>query len=215
MERNLQLSLLIVLAMVIATAWYYPQLPSRMDTHWDAQGAANGASGKAFGSWLSPILALVMLALFAVIPRIDPLQKNMRRYQGQYWLLVLLITGYLAYMQALILAWNLGHRFVFTTALMPAFALLFFGIGSLIRDVPRNWFMGIRTPWSLSSDAAWKLTHEKGAALFKAAGILALVGLAFPRQAIWLLIGGGLVAGIGSVAWSYVAWKRTNKKDKR
>jgi uncharacterized membrane protein len=96
-----------------------------------------------------------------------------------------------------------------TYALIPAFSLLFIGLGFFIERTKQNWFIGIRTPWTLSSPVVWEKTHKAGGWLFKAAGVLSLVGLLLPLElAFSLMIVPILIAALGSVVYSYIAYRQ-------
>ncbi|MFH0869643.1 MAG: SdpI family protein [archaeon] len=101
------------------------------------------------------------------------------------------------------IAWNLGYMFSMTLLLVPALAALFFCAGVLISKAKRNWFIGIRTPWTLSSDAVWDKTHELGGKLFKLSGILALAGMLFGDYAFWFVLAPVLAFSLFLVYYSY------------
>jgi uncharacterized membrane protein len=92
--------------------------------------------------------------------------------------------------------------------MVPAFAILFYYAGILIEKSKRNYFIGIRTPWTLTSDEVWDKTHRLGGKSFKAAGIASLAGLLFPKIAFYLVIGLVLTAAIISVVYSYLIWRQ-------
>jgi uncharacterized membrane protein len=96
-----------------------------------------------------------------------------------------------------------------TYALLPAFSLLFIGLGFLIERTQPNWFIGIRTPWTLSSPKVWEKTHKMGGLLFKLCGALSLAGLFFRIEiAFGVMIVPILVASLGSILYSYVVFRQ-------
>ena len=95
--------------------------------------------------------------------------------------------------------------------MVPALAALFYYSGVLIQNARRNWFVGIRTPWTLSSERVWNSTHRIGGKLFKAAGLIALLGLAFPDYAIHLIIGPVLLFTAYLVVYSYLEYRKQEK----
>ena len=94
--------------------------------------------------------------------------------------------------------------------MIPAFAILFYLAGDLIGKSKRNYFIGIRTPWTLSSDEVWDKTHKLGGKLFKTAGVASLAGLLFPKIAFYFVIIPVLLFAIISVAYSYIIWRKAN-----
>jgi len=124
-----------------------------------------------------PLMSLGLLLLFLVIPKIDPLKQNIEKFRKYFDMFIVLMLGFLFYVYLLTIFWNLGIRFSMTLLMIPAMAALFYYCGILIENAKRNWFIGIRTPWTLSSEKVWEKTHKLGGKLFKSAGIIILLGL--------------------------------------
>jgi uncharacterized membrane protein len=97
-------------------------------------------------------------------------------------------------------------------ALAPAFAALFFYAGVLIQHAKQNWFVGIRTPLTLSNETVWKKTHALGSKLFKASGIVCLIGIIYPVWAIWFIIIPAIASAVITVVYSYQEFQRQTKK---
>ena len=95
-----------------------------------------------------------------------------------------------------------------TYLLVPALAALYYFIGVLVENAKRNWFVGIRTPWTLSSDRVWNRTHKLGGRLFKAAAIITLVGLLFEPYSFWFAIVPVLLVALYLVVFSYMEYKK-------
>jgi uncharacterized membrane protein len=207
---------LIALAMVsvsfAAGILLYPRMPDMVASHWDMQGDANGYSSKAFSVFLLPALSTLLLFLFLVIPKIDPLGKNIESFRKYYDGFILAFMAFMSYLYLLTILWNTCCRFNMSQALAPAFGLLFYYLGILTENAKRNWFVGIRTPWTLSSDVVWDKTHKIGGRLFKAAGIIALFGALIPQYAIFLLLVPVMSVAAYTVIYSYVEYSRENKK---
>ncbi|WP_266076364.1 SdpI family protein [Haladaptatus caseinilyticus] len=203
----------LVAALLVAVAFgvsvfFYPQMPDRMATHWTTSGDADGTMGKLWGAFLLPTVTAVLLALFAVIPRIDPLDENISVFRKQYALFVVLFVAFMLYVHSFVILWNLGYRFDFTTVLAPAIGALFYFIGVLMNRVERNWFVGVRTPWTLSNDEVWKNTHSRAGPLFKLAGLVAIVGVFVPTYAIYLMVVPAVGIAIYLTVYSYVEYRR-------
>lgn len=200
-------SLLIALS-VLAGLFLYPRLPDPVASHWNARGQVDGYMPRFWGAFLMPIVSAGMLLLFLLIPLIDPLRANIAKFRTTFNTFIVLMIVFLLYIHGLSLAWNLGYRFDMGTVLMPAMGLLFFYMGVLMQRAKRNWFIGIRTPWTLSSDRVWDETHRLGAILFKIAGVLALAGVFFGQYAIWLVLIPVLAVAIFLLVYSYVLYQR-------
>lgn len=201
--------LLIALAAAFSLA-VYNQLPERMASHWGVNDQVNGTTSRFWGAFLMPLLALGMLGLFLLLPAIDPMSANIAKFRGIFNAFILLIMVFLLYLHVLTILWNLGvQSFRMSTALLPAIGLIFIFAGWLIRHAKRNFFIGIRTPWTLSSDRVWDETHRVGAWLFILSGALAVLGAFFPAStAYWLVLGPILASTLFVTVYSYVLWRR-------
>ena len=180
--------LVLLLVTTLAGVLHWNGLPDPMASHWGINDQVNGTMPKFWGVFLMPLISLGLFLLFLLIPVIDPLKANIAKFRGAFNLFIAFMTLFLMYVQGLTLAWNLGFtHFKMSESLLPAIGLLFILIGLMIRKAKRNFFIGIRTPWTLSSDKVWDETHRVGSILFIASGILALVGVLFGGVIAFLL----------------------------
>ncbi len=207
-QKAVLVIVVLVLLAALVGAWAYPRLPERVASHWNAAGQVDDTMSRFWGVALMPMISVGMLLLFLIIPRIDPLKENIVSFRREFNLLMVLLVAFLLYLQALTLAWNLGIAFSMNAALPPAMGVLFLYIGFLLRRAKRNWFIGIRTPWTLSSETVWDETHRMGSVLFLGAGVLALLGAFFGEQAIWFIIVPVLAASLFLVVYSYILFQR-------
>lgn len=197
----------IVLAFA-ASFFAYSHVPDLVATHWNAAGEVNGHMSKTVGLFFVPVLMVALMGIILGLLQIDPLKKNIQEMKGKVDALILCLMTFIAYVHSLTLAWNMGFHFDFGRWMIPPFAILFFVVGTLIKDAKPNWLMGIRTPWTLSDDVVWKETHLFGAKLFQGAGIIMLLGVVIPSIAIYLIVVTVFVAAFGSVIFSYTAYAK-------
>ena len=206
------LSIVIILIAVIIGVLVYNQMPDQMASHWGPDDQVNDYMGKFWGVFMMPLISLGLLALFLVIPNLDPLKENIAEFRGIFNLFILVFIVFFAYVWALTVFWNLGFTsFNMSVAILPAIGLLFFFIGYMLRKAKRNWFIGIRTPWTLSSDAVWDEIHRLGAILFMASGILAMLGVFFGSYAVWFILVPILGTTIFLYAYSYILYRRESE----
>jgi uncharacterized membrane protein len=201
---------IIILSFAISI-YYYPQMPEKLASHWNAQGQVNGYMSKFWGLFLMPIISVGLILLFILIPRLDPLNSNIAQFRKYYDGFVVLIMVFLFYLYLLTIFWNIGYTFNMIIFLSPALAILFYYTGKLIENAKRNWFIGIRTPWTLSSDNVWDKTHKIGGKLFKIAGVFAFLAIFFQEFAIFIIVIPVIIISIYTVAYSYFVYQKEMK----
>jgi len=211
-DKNIHIGIIIIILFsFILAAYFYPQMPDRMISHWNAAGQPNGYMSKCWALYLMPSISVIMYLLFLWLPTIDPLKKNFEKFRDWFDGFILLIITFLFYVYLLSLIANMGLVFNMMTMVLPAIGLLFIYIGYMMEHVKKNWFVGIRTPWTLSSDVVWKKTHMLGAKLFKAVGVFMLLGIFFQKIVIWIVIISILWVAIYPVVYSYFEFKKMKK----
>ncbi len=206
---TLIIGLVLILLAVVFSLAVYDRLPDRMASHWGLNDEVNGTISRFWGAFLMPIIALGMLALFLLLPLIDPMKANIATFRPIFNAFIAAILVFLLYLHVLTILWNLGYQnFRMSTALLPGMGLIFILSGLLMRQAKRNFFIGIRTPWTLSNDRVWTKTHRLGGVLFIACGIIALIGAFFPGPiAFALVLVPILAASLALVVYSYVIYQ--------
>jgi uncharacterized membrane protein len=207
------LVLLMILGAIVAGALLWNKLPEQMASHWNVNDEVDGYMSKPWGVFMMPLVTLGMFVLFLVIPAIDPLKANIAKFREAFNLFIALIVAFILYIHTLTLAWSLGYdNFKISTSMLPAMGFLFIFIGFMLRKAKRNFFIGIRTPWTLSSDYVWDKTHQLGATLFMVSGVLAFIGGIFGGMtAFWFLFVPMIGSTLFLLVYSYVLYQREAK----
>ena len=207
------LVLLMILGATVAGLLLWNRLPDPMASHWNINDRADGYMSRTWGVFLMPLITLGIFVLFLVIPSIDPLQANIAQFRGAFNLFIVLIIAFMIYLYGLTLAWNLGYTsFRMSSAMLPALGLLFIFIGLMMRQAKRNFFIGIRTPWTLSSDTVWDETHRIGAVLFMISGALAFIGGFFGGTvAFWMMFVPLIGSTLFLLVYSYLLYRRETR----
>lgn len=205
--------LILIVVAALAGLLLWNRLPDQMASHWNVNDQVDGYMPKVWGVFMVPLMTLGMFLLFLIIPSIDPLKANIAQFREAFNLFIVLIVAFMLYIHALTIAWSLGYtNFRMSTSMLPAMGLLFIFIGFMLRKAKRNFFIGIRTPWTLSNDVVWDKTHQLGAVLFMASGVLAFVGGIFGGQAaFWLLFVPLIGSTLFLLVYSYVLYQRETK----
>jgi uncharacterized membrane protein len=207
--KMLRLAILGIIILTFGmTIALYPHLPDPVVAHWNAAGEADGYMSKFWGLFLVPLIMLGLTGLFIAIPRIDPLRQNYEKFRGYYEGFIIVFLAFMFFIQLQLILWNLGFMISPNATFPVLFGIFFIYLGFLIEHAEQNWFVGIRTPWTLSSKTVWKKTHERGGMLFKIAGLISFAGLLFPAYAIWLILIPVLVVAVYTVVYSYYLYAK-------
>ncbi len=206
------ISLVLILISIAFSLSVYNRLPDPMASHWGLADQPNGRVARIWGAYLVPLLSLGLLGLFLLIPMIDPLKANIAKFRGPFNTFVVFLVAFLVYVHALTLAWNLGyHNFNMSQAILPGVGLLFIVVGILLWKVKRNFFIGIRTPWTLSSDQVWDQTHRVGGWLFIGVGVLTLFTSLLGMAGLWVMLSALALVILGLVLYSYALYREETK----
>jgi uncharacterized membrane protein len=205
--------IILIIGAILAGIMLWNQLPDPMASHWNVNDEVDGYMSRFWGVSMMPLILIVLFLLFLLIPNIDPLKANIAQVRETFNLFITFIIGFMVYVHALTLSWNLGYTNLgIGKAMLPAMGLLFFIIGSMLRKAKRNWFIGIRTPWTLSSDTVWNEIHRIGGILFMVAGVIAVIGGFFGGMvAFWSILVPVLGTTIFLIVYSYVLYQKEVK----
>ncbi|HEY0370767.1 MAG TPA: SdpI family protein [Thermoanaerobaculia bacterium] len=200
---------LLILAAVAFSIAAWNRLPERMPLHWGLDGEVNGYGNRAQGAFLLPALMLLIWLLMRFLPRIDPRRANYAKFADTYDLLLDSFVALFAVMHVALIGAALGWPVSMARVAPALIGLQFIIIGNALPRARPNWWFGIRTPWTLSNDRVWARTHRVGGYLLAGAGVVLLIAAALPAPWTFALgIGAALVAGFGSLVYSYFAWKQ-------
>lgn len=198
-----------LLVAVASSLLAYGRLPAEMAIHWNATGVADSTVSKPVALAIFPAAIALVWAIFAVDHRVDPLGSNIRAFGQYHDAFAAGLMGFLAYCHGLVIVWNLGYELDVLVALAPPLAGLYYAMGAVLEEAEQNWFVGIRTPWTLSSEAVWNRTHERFGPLYKLSAPLALLAVVVPVEfAVYALVGPVLLVSLAAVAYSFVLYRR-------
>jgi uncharacterized membrane protein len=215
-KRTVILGIVIITLLSLAvSAWAYPRLPAAVPSHWNAHGEVNGYTTPLGAALLLPAIILGSGLLLVFLPGIDPLRKNYAAFQGVYYWFVLAFSLYMAYLHGLILFAGLGYPFNMNRMLLPAVGLFFILAGFLVERAKPNWFVGIRTPWTLSNPVVWEKTHRLGGLLFKISGAITLLGVLLPQLALGFILVTGVGSALAATVYSYFIYQEETRKADR
>lgn len=205
--------LFLIALSAIASIYFYLNFPEMVPTHWNFAGEVDAYGPRTINAFLLPVVILGMYILFIFIPFLDPKKERYEEFRSTYHNFKNVLVLFMSVLYFIIGFSALGYN-IPVGAIIPALiGLLFVFIGSIMGKLKPNWFMGIRTPWTLSSEEVWKKTHLMGGKIFMAAGILMIVSAAMPisfRLPIFILA--IILMSLGTVGYSYFVYYQQNHK---
>jgi len=205
--------LVVIAAMFAAAALAWSGAPDRIPVHWNIDGQVDRYAGKFEGLLLMPLAALGMYALMLVLPRIDPGRANYPRFAGAYTVIRVTVLGIFAAFDVALHVWLRTGRLNIATFAPGVMGVMAIVLGAVLGRVRPNWFVGIRTPWTLSSRTSWVRTHEAGGRVFVGVGVATIVAAFIgPRVAFWVLVAGLMGGTLVLVVYSYLLWRRDPDK---
>jgi uncharacterized membrane protein len=210
--RATHFAVTILTAVALGAGWIVgPALPDPMASHWNLAGEVDGTLGKTAALLVVPGLLAGVYLLFLGLIAILPLRENVQAFRPQLNLFLVGLAVFFSYLHAVSLAWNLGYVFAIEQAVLPGMAVFVFLVGHVLGQAKRNWMFGIRTPWTLSSDAVWERTHRVGGRLFKVAAAFTALGAVLGTLAWLLVLVPMSAAAVYPVAYSYFAYQQEQK----
>lgn len=162
----------ILMAGFLGVAFFvYPRLPDQVPSHWNIHGQVDAYSGRFFGAFFEPLLAPALYLLLVLLPLVDPRKENYVRFATAYAFLrwALLIFLYALYVVSLLA--SLGYAVNTGLFVKAGVAVLFMIIGNFMGQLRHNYFVGIKTPWTLANEEVWRQTHRLGGRIWVLCGL--------------------------------------------
>ncbi|HWZ86435.1 MAG TPA: SdpI family protein [Thermoanaerobaculia bacterium] len=201
------LGLLLVVASFALVGLKYPGLPDPMPSHWNAAGHVDGWLPKSWGAFLLPIVMAVIWLSFLVLPRISPRGFEMEPFLRAWGILKVTMLALMFFIGILVLNAATTGGELSPKAMFFSIGALFVVIGNLLGKVTRNFFVGIRTPWTLANEEVWYRTHRLGGKLFVVAGLF-VAAMALLGSSLWPIFVSIALAGLIPIVYSYVIYRR-------
>ncbi|MEN3769035.1 SdpI family protein [Priestia megaterium] len=201
----LGITLLTLVAWVIAL----PHLPATMPIHWGANGEADGFATKINAMILTVGIMVLIYFIIAFVPRIDPRKENYKYFSKTYNILLNAVLLLFFFVNMSTILQGLGYN-VPMSYIAPIMAgLVFIIIGNYLQRVRSNYFMGIRTPWTLSNETVWKKTHRLSGKIFFIGGLLILISAFLPDGYKSVIMWASIVLCVAiPYLYSYLAYKK-------
>lgn len=207
------LPIIIIVLSFIAGYYFSKHFPAQVATHWDINGKVNGYSSSFWAAWLLPLMILGMYIFFLFLPYLDPKKEQYLSFAPVYHKFKSLIIAFLFILYIFTGLNGIGYKvnIGFWSPIM--IGLLFMIIGYLLKSVKMNWFLGIRTPWTMSSDYVWAKTHQASSPVLIAAGLVMALSAFLPAsyKMIAFILAMALII-ITLPIYSFILYKKEQKE---
>lgn len=205
-------SLAILVISLGLSFYFYNNFPDQVATHWNFEGQVDDYSSKYVAAFLMPLFILGLYVMFLVLPYLDPQKARYQEFAKTYHIFKGLIIGFMFLMYLATGLANLGYAIEIGIVVPTMVGILFIIMGNYMGKIKYNWFMGIRTPWTLSSENVWNKTHRVGGWLFIFLGIIMLLMPIAPKETIApIFFSAIIITVIGSFAYSYFLYRKEKK----
>lgn len=201
------LTIVLIAILTIAVIWLYPCLPEQIPTHWNFAGYVDGWMPKPWGALLMPAIMVASWLLMEVLSKISPKGYKLNDFISVVGLLMVIIVAFLFVIGVAQLAFSLGYPVDFTRVITAATGLLLIFTGNYLGKVRKNFFIGIRTPWTLANEEVWNQTHRLAGWTFVIGGI-AIVIAAIYAAGGYTLLPAILFAALVPAGYSLWLYKR-------
>jgi uncharacterized membrane protein len=201
------LILVVVLAPFPFIGFNYDLFPQEVPVHFNLDGEPDRYSDKSFGLFVMPALNVILYVLLCIVPFVGPNRKNFQLFEKKYWIIRLVVHMLLTFVAFLFAAYSLGYVFDLTRVVMYATVVLMLVLGNYMGNIRSNYFIGIRTPWTLSNDVVWRRTHRFTSKLWVFSSLAMFAGLSFVKNPVIAFISFVVVIGVIPVVYSYIIYR--------
>lgn len=209
----MKLSAAALVAMIAASAWALTVVPgdTQVAVHFNLEGAPDRFASPLFAFAIMPVTVLFSSLIFAVAPRFERRRDNLERSGNAYATFWIGSLAILLVAHAVIIASALGMALSIPRGLTAVLGLFLLATGNVASRIKPNGIMGVRTPWTRASDRIWAKTHRVfgWASVLLGLGLVALaIANAAPAILVSAVVGGIVAISLGSVVYSYWAWRQ-------
>src|SRR5262245_24381430 len=199
--------LLFVIAGFVVAGVFYPQMPDLVPIHWNIHGVADNWVAKPWGPFVMPLIAAGVLAMLIVARVISPKGYTIDGFARSYTIVTTALCAFLFLITAAVALSGAGVPLDMRRVIPFALGVLFVVLGHYMSQFTRNFFAGIRTPWTLASEEVWRRTHRFGGKLFVALGV-AVIAASLLSVGIPVLLVGVIATALVTVVYTYVVYQR-------
>lgn len=214
MKKNKWYVIILILLAFLLPIVVFSELPAQMPMHWGVNGKVDSYGSKGFAAFFPPVLMVVLWLMMTYLPKIDPKKANYIKFEKAYVIVVDAIITFLFVLHISVILISLGYNISVEKIVTFCISLLFIIVGNYLPKAKPNFFFGIRTPWTLSSESCWVKTHRLGGRVFVICGFVSLLTTLFLSNEVhfvvfFIIL---LIMVIAPMVMSYVYYKKSSRE---
>lgn len=205
----------IVLLPFIYLAYLWNDLPNKVPMHWNIKGEIDRYGDKSELIIIPILLPLLVYLIFLVVPKIDP--KNKLNTMGsKLQTIKFLLTTFMSILALFIIYTAKNQTFTNPNYIVLLIGLLYLILGNYFKTIKANYFIGIRTPWTLENGTVWKETHRLGGKMWFIGGLIIIISsLMLEKQTNFtLFIVISAIITVIPIIYSYLKFQNLKKQTK-
>ena len=197
----------------IFVAMFWSKFPDQVTTHFGFDGKPDDYKGKVFGLLFLPSINVCMYFFYKALPIIDPSRKNYGLFQDKFKIIRMTLHAFLAFVFFVTALYALGHKFNITMLIYYGVLVLLLVMGNYMGNIRHNYFIGVRTPWTLSNEEVWTKTHRLTAKLWVGGALLTMITLPFLSEefASAFFMGFVIIISVIPIVYSYLLHRKITK----
>jgi uncharacterized membrane protein len=207
---------LFIIATFVLAAYNWQAFPEIVPIHWNLSGQADNFGPGKVSAIGFPLVMVGIYALFLLLPFFDPKQEKYEQFQKPYHIIKAVLVVFCSLMYLATSLYILGYPVRIEQVMPLLIGILFVVLGNYMGKLKINWFIGVKTPWTLSSEEVWNKTHRFSGKLFVLSGFLMMAQAWLPeawRMPVFIIMIAVLLGG--TIGYSYLAYVRQDKKDEK
>ena len=213
MNIRKEISLIAIVSLpFIYLAYIWNELPEKVPMHWNIKGEIDRFGEKTELLLIPILLPLLIYIIFLIVPKIDPKNK-ISKMGNKYQHIKILLTTFMSILALFIIYTAKNQSFANPNYIVLLVGILYIILGNYFKTIKANYFIGIRTPWTLENETVWKETHKLGGKMWFIGGIIIVISSLLldkqPNFTLFMIITG--IITIIPIAYSYFKFKKIGK----
>lgn len=205
-------SIAIVFLALLFSWYFFNKFPDVVPTHWNITGEVDGWSSRFIGAFIIPLIITICYIVFLLLPKIDPRKERYEQFMRPYKIIQNIILAFLLILYLLTSFSILGWPISIAKVVPLMVGLLFIVLGNYFGKIKRNWFIGVKTPWTLSSEEIWNKTHRLSGKIFILGGFIFVFIPWLPvNLRMFLFIFVIILTTVLPIAYSYFLFRKNNE----